>query len=831
VASPQPAPLGATGGGTVASASADMQRLSIARSLRLALTGLTVVLAVIAALGVASLYHARQDYERTLSRSSDLSSAAAELATASIVGQEVTRYGRGPDAARARGQARAEYLASAARARALAADDPASQRLLNAMVADGYNPATLRGATALQARQDARQRQARATAQSRSHRALRTVVVAGALALVLALALIALVIRSMRGPLDSLVDATKQLAAGDLGQRVVPAGPSELRALGESFNAMGDELQSAAERLIQARERLATTISSLGDGLLVTEPSSSQIATTNPRAAALLPELSPGRQIDGPGSPLPRLEDLGDGETTIEHHGRTLALTAAPLGHDHLTGTVWTVRDITERARLERAKSDFVATASHELRSPLTSIKGFVELLAAAPGDMTERQREFVSIILRSTDRLVDLVNDLLDVARLEADHVEIVRRPVDAGEILSEAVELMGPRATAKHQTITAEIAAALPPVLADPSRLRQILANLLTNAHMYTPQDGHIVAGVAAEGARIRIWVTDDGVGMSAAQRERIFDRFYRAVDDRSSPGTGLGLSIVKSLVDLHAGTIEVRAEPGGGTTFTVWLPGAGAEGLSPSVEALRGRRVLVVDDERDIAQLIADQLAPFGVQATITSSGAEALEQLRTEPFDAVTLDVKMPELDGIGVLRKIRETPGLEKIPVVFVSVFTDRQELAGEWLVSKPIDSDELRDVLGAAVSTGRTRALIVGRPELQPELQQPLQSLRVEYQWETSGVAAARACRDRRFEVALVDIGLPNPQAVLQALSLRGRRVRRAIVLFSDGTTPVPAGIARLGLEVVPIERVAGSLVEALKPENGESAASGTSAR
>ena len=121
-------------------------------------------------------------------------------------------------------------------------------------------------------------------------------------------------------------------------------------------------------------------------------------------------------------------------------------MTAALLGSE-TDGVVWTVRDMSERARLERAKSEFVATASHELRSPLTSIKGFVELLERSPEGMSERQREFVDIILKSTDRLVDLVNDLLDVARIEADHVEINRRPIDVGEAVTEVTELMGPR------------------------------------------------------------------------------------------------------------------------------------------------------------------------------------------------------------------------------------------------------------------------------------------------------------------------------------------------------------------------------------------------
>jgi len=132
-------------------------------------------------------------------------------------------------------------------------------------------------------------------------------------------------------------------------------------------------------------------------------------------------------------------------------------------------------------------------------------------------------------------------------------------------------------------------------------------------------------------------------------------------------------------------------------------------------------------------------------------------------------------------------------------------------------VSKPIDADELRDVLSAAVSSGRSRVLVVGREEVQPVLEPALDELGIEHEWALSGTAAARLCSERRFEVALVDVGVRSPQAVLQALDLRGRRIRRAVLLFSDGTTPIPPGISKLGMEVVPVDRAAEALLAALR--------------
>jgi CheY-like chemotaxis protein len=187
------------------------------------------------------------------------------------------------------------------------------------------------------------------------------------------------------------------------------------------------------------------------------------------------------------------------------------------------------------------------------------------------------------------------------------------------------------------------------------------------------------------------VQIVVEDSGVGMSNEETARIFERFYRAGDrSGSNPGTGLGLSIVKSLVDLHGGQISVDSEPERGTVFRVRLPAA-VPGLDSAAarDSIRGRSVLVVDDEPDIAELIASQLAALDVQTTIALSGEEALERLRSEHYDAVTLDILMPGMDGFGVLSQIRADRELAGTPIVFVSVFSGRQELAGEWVVATP----------------------------------------------------------------------------------------------------------------------------------------------
>jgi signal transduction histidine kinase/CheY-like chemotaxis protein/HAMP domain-containing protein len=624
------------------------------------------------------------------------------------------------------------------------------------------------------------------------------IVAGGVLALLAALALVATLVSSLRRPLDELVSATDRLAEGDLSARVHEDGPGELRALGHSFNAMAADLESATRRIEAERERLDTTIRSLNDGLLVVGADGS-VKHANERATFLVPDPSV----------LPPARDALGREVTLEHDGRTLELTAARLSGD--SSVVWTVRDATDRARLERLKTEFVATASHELRSPLTSIKGFIELLAADE-TLTARQAEFVEIVTVSTNRLVDLVNDLLDVARVEAGRAELHPRAIDLRDVVREVATLMRPRIDDKHQTLELDLPKDAPPALADTARVRQVLTNLLTNAHLYTQEGGSLSVALRADGHHVALEVADNGRGMTAEEARQAFDRFYRA-GDGVGPGSGLGLAIVQSLVELHDGRVELDTEPGRGARFTVLLPRAPAFALGDRREALRGKRVLVIDDEPQIAKLIATRLESLEVDAAVAHSGAEALERLRAEPFDAITLDILMPGMSGFEVLRQLRADPELRGLPVVVVSVFSGNEVLAGEWVVAKPIDADELVDALGAALLAGRVRVLVIGRSQVRDQLEPRLDELGIEHEWATSSGAAARLCQLRHFEVALVDAGLTHPENALAALDLRGRRLRRSVLVFSTGDAS--PGLARLDAEPVALDD-AGTTVLAL---------------
>ena len=278
---------------------------------------------------------------------------------------------------------------------------------------------------------------------------------------------------------------------------------------------------------------------------------------------------------------------------------------------------------------------------------------------------------------------------------------------------------------------------------------------------------------------------------------------------------------MSIVRSLVDLHEGEIDVESELGSGTTITIRLPRApAAADLSEPRQAIQGKRVLVVDDEPAIAQLIAEQLRPFEVEVEIVHSGAEALERLRTRHFDALTLDIFLGDSDGFDILRMLREDEELRRTPVIVVSVLAGKEALAGEWSVSKPIDAEELTDAIGSAILAGRARVLVVGRPEMRDEVGEMLNRRGVDFLWSTSPAEAARLCEERRFEVALVDAGMRSPQAALAQLDLRGRRLRRSVVVFSAGDEA--PRMTRLDPDPMTVEDATQAVIDALRGPVGQ---------
>jgi Amt family ammonium transporter len=241
-----------------------------------------------------------------------------------------------------------------------------------------------------------------------------------------------------------------------------------------------------------------------------------------------------------------------------------------------------------ELRRLDQLKSEFVSVAAHELRSPLTSIIGYVEILLDEDTDpLTDQQRDFLHVVQRGAHRLQSITNNLLDVTRIETGRVELWLEPTDLPALMESAASEFGPQLEAKAQRLTLRAVPGLPPALCDQVRAAQIISNLLSNANKYTPEGGLIVVSVtqAQEPGFLQVSVADNGVGISPEDAEKLFTRFFRAESARLSraTGAGLGLHITRSLVEQHGGRIWVESEPDHGSTFYVTFPIADIPGDS--------------------------------------------------------------------------------------------------------------------------------------------------------------------------------------------------------------------------------------------------------
>jgi PAS domain S-box-containing protein len=262
--------------------------------------------------------------------------------------------------------------------------------------------------------------------------------------------------------------------------------------------------------------------------------------------------------------------DIGD---------RIVSVHLAPvLMSDEFLGTVSVFRDITAEVEADRAKTEFVSMVSHELRTPMTSIKGYTDLLLmGAAGILSGQQQEFLSTVKNNVDRLSILVNDLLDISRIESGRLTLLPQTVHVDKMIDQVIATMKARTRDKGLTLVSDVPHTFPEVTADPNRVVQILTNLVGNACQYTPTGGKIVVSARVHDGEAHISVRDTGIGIAQEHLTKIFDRFFRADDPlvQETPGTGLGLSIVESLVEMHGGRIWVESEVGGGSTFTFTLP----------------------------------------------------------------------------------------------------------------------------------------------------------------------------------------------------------------------------------------------------------------
>ncbi len=402
-------------------------------------------------------------------------------------------------------------------------------------------------------------------------------------AVVLTIALFAAFVfaRTISRPVGELTDAIQRVAGHDFRARVLLKGRDELKQVADSFNAMTDEMQELFGELTRQKEELNGIIGSLQEGLLVLDKDERVVLANKSLDRIAGRQLETGKfyweEIREPGVhdliKKVRAEQKNlNREITI--NDMVFLCSASFLKTKG--GIIVVFHDISEIKRLEKIKSDFVLNVSHELRTPLTSIKGYAGTMDER--SLSEENRHYLTIIRRNTERLINVVGDLLTLSKLEetefALNVETVKLPL----IVETVVKLFENEAQSKGLSLKIETPDDLPPVMGDPFKLEQVFINLLNNAIKYTDAGG-VTIEIAASDDAVTTRISDTGPGIPSDHISRIFERFYVVDKSRSKKmgGTGLGLSIVKHIVLLHNGTVRVESSIGRGSTFIVSLPAA--------------------------------------------------------------------------------------------------------------------------------------------------------------------------------------------------------------------------------------------------------------
>ncbi|MDQ3171724.1 MAG: ATP-binding protein, partial [Acidobacteriota bacterium] len=405
-----------------------------------------------------------------------------------------------------------------------------------------------------------------------------------------------------------------------------------------------------------------------------------------------------------------------------------MLISAAPM-NDALgqpSGAVVVFQDVSALKAIDRLKDEFVSIVSHELRTPLTSIRGSLQLVLDEPGSVPDDDhRHLVRIALNNCERLIRIINDILDIAKIEAGKTALQLRSCAVRDLVAAAIESVEGMARSAEVAFTIHIPDGLPPVEADADRMTQVLVNLLSNAVKFAPPRSRVSVEAAEAGAMVEISVSDRGRGISPEDLPLLFQKFQQidASASRSRGGTGLGLAIVRGLVEQHGGTVTVSSRKGEGTRFAFTLPAAASTRalapLSGAVDVARSARVLVVDDDDDFRTVTKRHLERAGFHVTEARDGSEALEHARKATPDVITLDLLMPGMNGWTLLQSLSDDPTLASVPVVVLSAVADRSGQLGRnvAVVAKASGVDVLMSEIGALLASSASGDILVAEDD------------------------------------------------------------------------------------------------------------------
>ena len=480
--------------------------------------------------------------------------------------------------------------------------------------------------------------------------------------------------------------------------------------------------------------------------------------------------------------------------TLVDHLHVTARLAVSEEAAKRAEAVMREARDLAER--VARARSAFLANMSHEIRTPMNAVLGFVELILDT--ELTTEQRRALELVRSSSEALLMILNDILDYSKIEAEHLELESIPFDVSKVVHATASLLAVRAREKHLELLAEVSADVPrAVRGDPTRLRQVLMNLIGNAIKFTEQ-GEVVVSVdvaATDGtAKVTFAVRDTGIGIAAEHTASVFKEFTQADSTmtRRYGGTGLGLAISQRLVRLMGGELSVKSEVGCGSefSFSLALP---VETAPPTrvvgLAALGGRRMLIVDDNQTNRRILREMLAAEGINVDEASTAADGLEALRRVRYDLAILDVQMPDMDGFQLATAVRTDKKIKRTNLLMLTSAGQRgdgercRELGIRGYLTKPMSRSDLLEALGTVLAGSPDEAgtpdvvtrhtiaesratLRVLLAEDNPVNQQVAVAMLVkrghEVHVSSNGREAVEAVKRRDYDVVLMDIQMPE---------------------------------------------------------------------
>src|SRR6267378_3497578 len=484
--------------------------------------------------------------------------------------------------------------------------------------------------------------------------------------------------------------------------------------------------------------------------------------------------------------------------TLVDHLRVTARLAVSEEAAKLAEGVMREARDLAER--VARARSAFLANMSHEIRTPMNAVLGFVELILDT--ELTTEQRRALELVRSSSEALLMILNDILDYSKIEAEHLELESIPFDVAKVVHATASLLAVRAREKHLELLADVAEVPRAVRGDPTRLRQVLMNLIGNAIKFT-EHGEVVVAVttqARDGAvALRFGVRDTGIGIAPEHLKAVFKEFTQADSTmtRRYGGTGLGLAISQRLVRLMGGELAVTSEVGHGSeiSFTLTLPvETAALERTVGLAALGGRRMLIVDDNETNRRILREMLAAEGVkvdEASIASDGLAALRRAaqKRAPYDLAILDVQMPDMDGFQLATAVRQDKALTRTKLLMLTSAGQHgdgercRELGIRGYLTKPLSRADLVEALGTVLAgpaedastpdvvtrhtIAESRAsLRVLLAEDNPVNQQVAVAMLVkrghEVHVSNNGREAVQAVQERDYDVVLMDIQMPE---------------------------------------------------------------------